>query len=210
MLDTCTWLTRVNDPPNWNSLKILKKHIFLFCWRNNCQSSVLNMLCLVAQSCLTLCNPMLCSHARLLCPWGLSRQRYWNGLPCPPPGDLPNPGIKLWSPALQVDSFLSESPGKPFKHGKTFKLSTKVISSVAKLVIQLHSTIIVLQLDLLSWEQAGQRELKIDKLMTALPWLHWLLFYQLMIATRIIESSQSNDHLSLLFLRTVRFSYTHK
>ena len=32
-----------------------------------------------------------------------SRQEYWSGLPCPPPGDLPNPGIKpasLTSPAL--------------------------------------------------------------------------------------------------------------
>ena len=26
---------------------------------------------------------------------GLSRQEYWSGLPCPPPGDLPNPGIEL-------------------------------------------------------------------------------------------------------------------
>ena len=25
---------------------------------------------------------------------GLSRQEYWSGLPCPPPGDLPNPGIE--------------------------------------------------------------------------------------------------------------------
>ena len=34
---------------------------------------------------------------------GFSRQEYWSGLPCPPPGDLPNPGIKpvsLTSPAL--------------------------------------------------------------------------------------------------------------
>ena len=34
---------------------------------------------------------------------GFSRQNYWSGLPCPPPGDLPNPGIKLASvifPAL--------------------------------------------------------------------------------------------------------------
>ena len=31
---------------------------------------------------------------RLLCPWGFSRQEYWSGLPCPPPGDLPNPGIE--------------------------------------------------------------------------------------------------------------------
>ena len=31
---------------------------------------------------------------RLLCPWGLSRQEYWNRLPSPPPGDLPDPEIK--------------------------------------------------------------------------------------------------------------------
>ena len=29
---------------------------------------------------------------------GLPRQEYWSGLPCPPPGDLPNPGIELMSP----------------------------------------------------------------------------------------------------------------
>jgi len=42
-----------------------------------------------------------------------SRQEYWRGLPCPPPGDLPYPGIETRSPALQVDSLLSEPPGKP-------------------------------------------------------------------------------------------------
>ena len=39
---------------------------------------------------------------------GFSRQEYWSGLPCPPPGDLPDPGIKTPSsaaPALQADSF---------------------------------------------------------------------------------------------------------
>ena len=29
---------------------------------------------------------------------GFSRQEYWSGLPCPPPGDLPNPGIEPTSP----------------------------------------------------------------------------------------------------------------
>ena len=43
---------------------------------------------------------------------GFSRQEYWSGLPCPPPGDLPNPGIEPWPPALQADSLLSEPPGK--------------------------------------------------------------------------------------------------
>ena len=49
---------------------------------------------------------------RLLCPWEFSRQRYWSGLPCPPPGDLPNLGIKTRSTALQADSLPSEPPGK--------------------------------------------------------------------------------------------------
>ena len=42
-----------------------------------------------------------------------SRQEYWSGELFPSPGDLPNPGIKPRSPALQADSSLSEPPGKP-------------------------------------------------------------------------------------------------
>ena len=63
------------------------------------------------------------SCARLLVtPWtaahqgplsmGFSRQEYWSGVPFPSPGDLPDPGIKPGSPALQADSLLSEPPGK--------------------------------------------------------------------------------------------------
>ena len=50
--------------------------------------------------------------ARLLCPWGFSRQEYLSGLPCPPPRDLPNPGVEPRSPTLQADSLLSEPAGK--------------------------------------------------------------------------------------------------
>ena len=41
------------------------------------------------------------------------RQEYWNGFPCPPPGNLPDSGIELGSPALQADSLPAESWGKP-------------------------------------------------------------------------------------------------
>ena len=37
---------------------------------------------------------------------GIPRQEYWSGLPCPPPGDLPDPGIEPASPALQADFLL--------------------------------------------------------------------------------------------------------
>ena len=44
---------------------------------------------------------------------GFSRQEYCSGLPCPPAGDLPDPGIEPGSPELQADSVPSEPPGKP-------------------------------------------------------------------------------------------------
>ena len=43
---------------------------------------------------------------------GFSRKEYWSGSPCPSPGDLPDPGIKPRSPALQADALPSEPPGK--------------------------------------------------------------------------------------------------
>ena len=62
---------------------------------------------------------MSLSRARLFAiPWtvayqappsmGFSRQEYWSGLPFPSPGDLPDPGIKPGSPALQADALTSE------------------------------------------------------------------------------------------------------
>ena len=44
---------------------------------------------------------------------GFSRQEYWSGLPGPPPGDLPDPGIKpefLMSPALEGGFFTTSTP----------------------------------------------------------------------------------------------------
>ena len=55
-------------------------------------------------------------------PWSVTHQaplsmefyssEKWSWLPFPPPGDLPNPGIKPGAPALQADALPSEPPGK--------------------------------------------------------------------------------------------------
>ena len=69
------------------------------------------------QSCPALCDPMdyiACQSPQSM---GFSRQEYWSRLPCPPSGDLPNPGIEPRFPALQVDSLPSEPPGKPKNTG---------------------------------------------------------------------------------------------
>ena len=69
------------------------------------------VLCLVTQSCPTPSDPMDCR------PPGSSGHRSlqakpWSVLPCPPPRELPKPEIKPKSPTLQVDSLLTEPPGK--------------------------------------------------------------------------------------------------
>ena len=47
---------------------------------------------------------------------GFSRQECWSGLPFPSPGDLPNPGIKPRTAALQTDSLPTETQGKIKMH----------------------------------------------------------------------------------------------
>ena len=75
-----------------------------------------------------LCCAQSLSHFQLFgIPWtaalqaplsmAFSRQEYWSTLPCSPPGNLPNPGIKPRSPTLQVDSLSTEPQGKPKNTG---------------------------------------------------------------------------------------------
>ena len=65
-----------------------------------------------------LCGPMDCVACQASLSMGFSRQEYWSGLPCPPPGDLPDPGIEpcllcpqTYNPRL-VGSFTTEPAGK--------------------------------------------------------------------------------------------------
>ena len=56
---------------------------------------------------------------------GFSKQEYWSGLPCPPPGGLPNPGMEPVSPTLAGGFFSSEPPGKPRMVNKLLQLINK-------------------------------------------------------------------------------------
>ena len=78
------------------------------------------LLLLITTTCVLSCSVMSNSSAP---PWtvarqaplsmGFSRQEYCSGLPCSPPQDLPDPGIKLRPPALAGRFFTTELPGKP-------------------------------------------------------------------------------------------------
>ena len=81
-------------------------------WTGPPSAGGLHHAVLSAQSCPTLCDPWAVVHQAPLS-MGFSRPEYWSGWLCPPPEDLPNPGIKPRSPVLQADSLPSKPPGKP-------------------------------------------------------------------------------------------------
>ena len=57
-------------------------------------------------------TPWTVAHQDLLS-MGFPRQEYWGGLPCPPPRDLPNPGIEPGFLASQADSLPLRHQGRP-------------------------------------------------------------------------------------------------
>ena len=69
---------------------------------------------------------------------GFPRQEYWSGLPFPSPGDLPNPGIKLVSPALACGFFITKPPGKSTKNSP--RTVTELLWKVMELIYVLHGT----------------------------------------------------------------------
>ena len=80
---------------------------------------LINILCHIEYIIICVCCVLLLSRVRLfvttwtvahqaLLSMGFSRHEYWSGLPCPPPGELPIPGIDPRSPTLQMDSLQSE------------------------------------------------------------------------------------------------------
>ena len=79
--------------------------------------SISSVQCLVAQLCLTLCDPMDSSPPSSSVHGDSPGKNTAGGLPCPPPGHLPNPAIEPSSPTLRADSSPSEPPGKPKNTG---------------------------------------------------------------------------------------------
>ena len=80
---------------------------------------------LIAQSCLTLCDPMDCVAYQAPLSIELSRQEYWSELPFFSPGDLPDPGIKPGSPVLQANYWPCEPPDKPSWNSVVFIINKK-------------------------------------------------------------------------------------
>ena len=95
---------------NWINLNYVNRFIMLFrpiiFFHFSMQCSAHSL-----QSCLNLCHPQTAAHQAPLS-MGFSGQDYWSGLPCPPPRDLPDPGIEpksLTSPPLAGGFFTTST-----------------------------------------------------------------------------------------------------
>ena len=91
---------------------------------------------------------------------GYSRQESWSGLPCPPPGDLPDPRIELTSPAasaLQADSLPLSHGGGPINitiiNGNKWVIRHKVGALRQRGHLQPFQSVIILK-----YEEEGHRE----------------------------------------------------
>ena len=75
---------------------------------------------------------------------GFSKQEYWSGLPYSPPGNLPNPGIRPRSPALQADSLPLSHQGSPVAIHNDYQIEWGLISGAHVLITEkamaLHSS----------------------------------------------------------------------
>ena len=109
-MDALQTLANKTDSPGSQGLRFQLKEAGAGPPVNYKSSRTETMVMSGTQLCLTLGTPWTVACQAPLS-MGFSRQEYWSGLPCPSPGDLPKPGIKSGSPALQADSLLSEPPG---------------------------------------------------------------------------------------------------
>ena len=79
-----------------------------------CKNKTISWVCECCHfNCVRLCVTLWTVAHQVPLFMGFSRQEYWSGFPCPPPGDFPDPGIKSVSPALQVDFLPLSHWGSP-------------------------------------------------------------------------------------------------
>ena len=82
-------------------------------WSTRLEEYDTAVLYLVTQSCPSLCDLNGPQPTRLLCPQQFSRQEYWSGLPCPPPGIFPTQGLKPGLPHYRQILYHLSHQGKP-------------------------------------------------------------------------------------------------
>ena len=99
-------------PPRFDQAAARRRaSLYTVCPQGRADAPGWRAVCLIAQSCLTLGDPLHCSPTGSSVHGDPPGILHWSGLPFPSPEDLPNPGIEPRSPSLQADSLPSEPSG---------------------------------------------------------------------------------------------------
>ena len=107
------WHAAVHEvAKSWTCLLVPSDPVYSMAYHYNHLLTILSSpVCLFAQTCLTLCNPMVCMQpTRLLYSRDSPGKNTGVGKPFPSPRDLPDLGIKPRCPALQADSLPTKPP----------------------------------------------------------------------------------------------------
>ena len=142
----------------------------------------------------------------VVCPAPLSKgfpmQEYWSGLPFPSPGDLPHPGIKLASPALQADSLSLSQQGSPgYRQGFDDRFSTFPLCSGACEVNTLFPFSRLIMSNIIHWSFQKNKILLLFIFST-------LLFSILWISPFIFVNSQVLPHDLHAFFWALNWNYS--
>ena len=105
------------SPASWRQQLIYFKSLQICLFRTFHVNKIISCACML--SCFSCVRPFVTLWSvacQVLLSMGFSRQEHWSGLPCPPPGDLPDPGmepVSLTSPALAGEFFTTSITWKP-------------------------------------------------------------------------------------------------
>ena len=160
------------------------------------------------ESCLTLCDPMgLACQAPLS--MGFSRQEYLSGLPCPPPGDLPDPGIEpisLMSPALAGGFFTISTTWETQKHTTVCKINNKILSSVQSLShVRFFVTPWTAACQVFLSITSSQSLLKLMSIHSVMPYNHLIFCCPLLLLPSIFPSIRVFSNESVLHIRWPKY-----
>ena len=160
------------------------------------------------------------AHQALLS-MGFSRQEYWSRWPCPSPGDLPDPEIKLGCPALHSDSLPLRHLGRPYFQIKSHSEVLEVKKSNRNLwgersqpsvvVVRLLSHVRLFLTPLTAAHQASlpftisQSLLKLMSIESVMPSNHLILCLSLLFLPPIFPSIRIFSNESALYIRWPKY-----
>ena len=129
-----------------------------------------------------------------------SRQEYWNGLPFPSPGALPDPGVKPRSPTFQADSLPFEPPEKP-PHNSIYLVQFRSVSQSCLTLCNPMTAVCHTSLSITN----SRSLLKLMSIELVMPFSHLILCCSLLLLPSIFPSIKFFSNVSVPCIRWLKY-----